>query len=384
MKFNFTTENGHFTITGAMSGTSLDGIDFCTISVTDQNNELNFSVIHESSHSYDAKLKQKLMKLAQNQSTTVREIFEIESALTHAYRDAFTEHRKFVPKSIDCLSAHGQTIYHAPNNPDFSGTWQLLNGHLLAQQLRVFVVNQFRQADMALGGQGAPLVPKIDELLFRKYSPVAVLNIGGISNLTMLSENHPVLAFDCGPGNMIIDDLMRRFYDRDFDENGQIARSGKIHHRVIKETMKMPFFNLKPPKSTGRELFNEQWISEWLAFFPKETPNEDIISTATQLTAEIINLSLQRFCSEKPKMMIVSGGGSQNRTMISALQNLLGHSVSLKLSDDFGIHSQYKEALAFALLGFLTLTGKSGNLISVTGASHEAILGAIHIPYESF
>lgn len=380
MNINLTTETDHLTITGAMSGTSLDGIDLCTISVSTANDDLSFSVIHESSHPFENELKQKLMKLALNQSTTVQEIFETESALTQAYDAAFTEHRKFVPNTIDCLAAHGQTIYHAPSHANHSGTWQLLNGHFLAQKHNMVVVDQFRQADMALGGQGAPLVPKIDDLLFRKFAPAVVLNIGGISNLTMLSNHHPVIAFDCGPGNMIIDDLMRRFYQKDFDTNGIIAKSGKIQLDVIRKTLEMPFFKLNPPKSTGRELFNHDWISEWLGSFPIETPSEDFIATATQLTAEVIHHAVKNFCAETPKTIIVSGGGSQNETMMSALKELFGSDDHVKISDDFGVHSQFKEALAFALLGYLTLTGKPGNLPSVTGAKKETILGAVHFP----
>lgn len=366
-------------ITGAMSGTSLDGIDFCTISINNKSEPLDFTILYESSHGYDEFLKKRLMKLAQNQPTTVREIFEIESDLTTAYHEAFNDHLQFIP-APDCLAAHGQTIYHSPTQNQHHGTWQLLNGHVLAQKNRLVVITQFRQADMALGGQGAPLVPKIDELLFKKYTPIALLNIGGISNLTILSNDSSVLAFDCGPGNMIIDDLMRTFFERDFDDNGKIATSGKIHYDVIEKTLEFPYFKMKPPKSTGRELFNEQWISNWLKLFPQKTKPEDFIATATFLTAKVIAESIKNFSKELPTQLVISGGGSKNKFLIKELSTLLGSAFQLKTSDDFGIHSQYKEALAFALLGYLTLTAQTGNLSSVTGATTETILGAIHLP----
>lgn len=365
-------------ITGAMSGTSLDGIDFCTVKFNTQFPPLHFEVLSQTSYSFPHELALELLSIAQNNRHTTKEFFQAEQSLTLAYANGFNEHLKTLKSKPDCLAAHGQTIFHDPSLNELRGTWQILNGQLLAHNFGLTVINQFRQADMAHGGQGAPLVPIFDKLVFEHLSPVAVLNIGGISNVTLIDGKNPTIAFDCGPGNMIIDYLMKKYFGTDFDDQGKIATSGKIHSEIIKSTMKEDFFNLTPPKSTGRELFNSGWIENWLTSFSDSAQHADYISTATDLTAFCIADSIARFSDAKPVKIIVSGGGEKN---IFLLERLKFHSgIHVESIKNYGIDPQYKEALCFALLGFLTLSGKPGNIPSVTGAKSETILGAIHLP----
>ena len=361
-----------------MSGTSLDGIDFCTVKFNTRFPPLQFEILHQTSFSFPADLVLKLMSIAQNNRHSTREFFQIEQSLTLAYSTGFSEHLKTLNAKPDCLAAHGQTIFHDPSQNELRGTWQILNGHFLAQKFDLLVINQFRQADMAFGGQGAPLVPIFDKLVFEQFSPVAVLNIGGISNVTLITEKNPVIAFDCGPGNMIIDYLMKNYFGSDFDDQGKIAAKGKVHSEVIQSTIKEAFFQLAPPKSTGRELFNSEWIEKWITHFPESTPAEDFISTATDLTAFCIADSIIRFSEEVPSRVIVSGGGEKNTFLLERLK--LHSGVMVESIKNYGIDPQFKEALCFALLGFLTLTGKPGNIPSVTGANSEAVLGAIYLP----
>lgn len=365
-------------ITGAMSGTSLDGIDFCTVKFSTKFPPLQFEVLSQTSFSFPSDLVAKLLSIAQNNRHSTKEFFQAEQSLTLAYSNGFSEHLKSLNVKPDCLAAHGQTIFHDPSQNELRGTWQILNGHFLAQKFDLVVINQFRQADMAFGGQGAPLVPIFDKLVFEQFSPVAVLNIGGISNVTLINEKNPVIAFDCGPGNMIIDYLMKKYFGINFDDQGKIAANGKVHSEIIQSTLKEIFFQLAPPKSTGRELFNSDWIETWLTRFPETTQTENFISTATDLTAFCISDSITKFSKEVPSKIIVSGGGEKNTFLLERLR--LHSGLLVESIKNYGFDPQFKEALCFALLGFLTLSGKPGNIPSVTGANSEAILGAIHLP----
>ncbi|HEV2962715.1 MAG TPA: anhydro-N-acetylmuramic acid kinase, partial [Candidatus Angelobacter sp.] len=241
----------------------------------------------------------------------------------------------------------------------------------------------FRPADLAAGGKGAPLVPFLDYVVFRDRRVGRIVqNIGGIANLTAIpqaAKPEQVLAFDTGPGNMVIDQLMQILFNRPYDRNGEVARHGRVLQPLLKEFLELPFFHQKPPKTAGREQFGAAFAKSFLRKCGK-AGREDVIATATALTAYSIVAALKRFVSLKGEFRdyIVSGGGTRNRALMRTLESETGKlGLRLGYSDDFGIPSQAKEALAFAVLAYQAWQHQPGNIPSATGASRPAVLGKI-------
>lgn len=371
-------------ISGAMSGTSLDGIDWVTVKIQMEYPPFQVEVLHSSSLVFPVTLKHSLLELANGKALPVAGYFDLEELITDFYRDSYKEHQKGLMIKAEYLACHGQTVFHAPEplsskNPT-RGSLQLLNGQRLAAETGIPVIYQFRQADLGVGGQGAPLVPRADELLFSEHKPCAVLNLGGIANVTLLSDNQFTLGFDCGPGNIILDYVANRFFSVPFDRDGILASNGIIQESMVEKAMEDKFFTKHPPKSTGRELFSEDWIENWLDSFPPEATKADFLATAAELTARAAADAVKKFTKGKPKKVFVSGGGTKNPYLMERLKLAFGSGVTVADTSEAGVSSTYKEAIAFAILGFLRAQGLPGNLPSVTGARKPVRLGVIAEP----
>jgi anhydro-N-acetylmuramic acid kinase len=289
-------------------------------------------------------------------------------------------------RDLDLIGLHGQTITHLPVPRRFLGrpiraTLQIGDPSVLANLTGVTTVGDFRVADMAVGGQGAPLVPYFDWLLFRHRSRNRILlNIGGIANMTILPAGCPpekVIAFDTGPGNMVVDALMRKFYRRAFDRDGQVAFRGAVQLTLLRRLLTHPFFRKRPPKSTGREEFGDIFIREMFGHF-RTSQREDAVATASFLTPLSVHDAYRRFVGRRMPVdeLIVSGGGARNLYFLRVLEYLFGSGV-VNTSDEFGISSSAKEAICFAVLANETIAGNRANLPSVTGARRAVILGKV-------
>jgi anhydro-N-acetylmuramic acid kinase len=285
----------------------------------------------------------------------------------------------FKPEDIDAIASHGQTIYHIPPSGKKRGsTFQIGEASVIAERTGIMTICDFRSRDMAAGGQGAPLVPLADYLLFHKKGQVrAALNIGGIANVTIVRDKiDDTIAFDTGPGNSLIDEAVRYYSSgrMSFDKNGSIARTGRPDRMLLNELFSHPYFKKKPPKSTGRDTFGEDLVKEIFKRYGNLSLH-DILSTLTYLTAISIHDAVMPL---KPDEVIVSGGGVKNRSIMELIKSMCkDKGVPVKAISEYGIPPEAKEALSFAILGYQTLHLKPGNLPSATGASHKVVLGKI-------
>jgi anhydro-N-acetylmuramic acid kinase len=320
----------------------------------------------------------------------VADLARLNFLLAELYAEAVRKTRQHtgVP-DLDLIGCHGQTLYHqgepAPYlGKDIACTWQTGDGSVLAARLGVPVVSDFRPADMAAGGQGAPLVPFLDYVVFRhRRHGRIVQNIGGIANLTAIPPSdspEEVTAFDTGPGNMVIDQLMQQLYGQPYDRSGAIGAAGFILQPVLKELLRNPFFRQKPPRTAGREEFGREYARDFLRRCGRSPKKEDVIATATALTAASIGQALRIVTAKDNRYRdyIISGGGAKNKTLVRMLtEEAAPLGLKLSHSDDYGVTSQAKEAVAFALLAYQTWHRQPGNLPSATGAERPAVLGKI-------
>lgn len=371
-------------VIGMMSGTSLDGIDICLaeFSVGTEGKHL-FSIIEKAMYSYSLEEKDFLSHFLQD-TISIEDVSHANYEITriHAqYLQRFLSEKEIEPKECDLLSVHGQTIWHSPprDGQDIGHTLQLLSIPALGAMTGIKTIGDFRTADMALGGQGAPLVPIFDaEFLYSSAKDTIAINIGGMANLTMIPKvrNQPIMAFDTGPGNILIDLAMKRFFGKQFDENGIFAREGRILERLWKNLCELEFITHKPPKSTGREMFNATLLQDLLEVsFVNTFPGEDIVRTITDFTAWSIAENIRQFCNPESRI-IVTGGGANNPTLLERLHKELPNA-ELLTSQQFGFDSDIKEALCFAYLGWRSLGGLPGNITSVTGAKKTVVLGSM-------
>jgi anhydro-N-acetylmuramic acid kinase len=379
-------------VAGLMSGTSLDGVDAVLLRVRGSGAGTQFSQVAHVKRSYPPKLRVMLLRNSVPETSRVDEIARLNVLLAHIYADAIRAlARKARVKLTDIalIGSHGQTIHHLPEEHRMFGkpiraTLQIGDPSVLATLTGIPTVGDFRLADMAVGGQGAPLVPYFDWLVFRSRTKNRLLlNIGGIANITVLPAKckvEDVVAFDTGPGNMVVDALMQRLYGKPFDRNGATASRGMVAIPLLRRMMKHPFLKQHPPKSTGREMFGERYVAALLRE-AQGYAKEDIIATVSQFTAEAVREACTRFASRGKRIdeLIVSGGGARNRFILGALQSLFP-SGYVKTSDDFNISSHAKEAVCFAILANETITGVPANVPSVTGAKRKVVLGVISRP----
>lgn len=353
-------------VAGIMSGTSLDGIDVAVLDIRGR----RFDVVGFRTFPYPEAVRKRLLGVS-NCMTHTAEISRLNFLLPELYAKAVR--RCGVPvESIQLIGCHGQTIFH-----EEADTLQIGDGSVLAERTGIPVVSDFRPRDMAAGGRGAPLVPFVDYLLYRhpKLGRVA-LNVGGIANLTAIppgGKAEEVVAFDTGPGNMIVDQLVQTFNGRNFDRGGTIAASGHVRRDLLDAWLKHPFFRLKPPKTAGREQYGSDFVA---AIVGSGAPLPDLIATATAFTAASVAAGIARFVTHPVHELIVSGGGAHNRTLMNYLRAFVPEA-RLLTSNDFGIDSDAKEAIAFAILAHETWHRRPSNLPSATGAGRAVVLGKI-------
>jgi anhydro-N-acetylmuramic acid kinase len=375
-------------VAGVMSGTSADGIDVAIARVLGRRFDLRFELLAHQHFAYPRAVRETVLKTMNATRIGVAELSRLNFLLGELYAEAIRKTQHAGKFKLELIGCHGQTIYHQGDPALYLGkkiscTWQTGEGAVIAARLKVPVVSDFRPADMAAGGKGAPLVPFLDYAVFRsRHVGRIAQNIGGIANLTAIAPNakpENVLAFDTGPGNMVIDQLMQLLFGQPYDRNGEVARRGRILQPILEESLKLPFLRRKPPKTAGREEFGAVCARNFLRRCRKAS-REDVIATATALTVHSISDALKRFVSPQGDFRdyIVSGGGARNRTLMRMLEaetSKLG--LRLGHSDDFGIPSQAKESLAFALLAYQTWNKQPANIPSATGATHPAVLGKI-------
>jgi anhydro-N-acetylmuramic acid kinase len=371
-----------------MSGTSLDGIDVAVVDIKGRSNALKFTPVAFHTVPYPASVRAALAGVS-NTMTHTGAISRLNFLLGELYAEAILEtcRRKRVPlKSIHLCGMHGQTIYHEGAPADYLGskiasTMQIGEPAVVAERTGLPVISNFRERDIAAGGTGAPLVPFVDYLLFRKRNKCrAIVNIGGIANITLLfgSQREKIVAFDTGPGNMVIDALVSHMTGgrETFDRGGRIARSGKIHVEMLKSMIEDPYFKLAPPKTTGREQFGPQFASGLIA---TGIPLPDLIATATDFTANIIAGAVLDHTVERDIEIIVSGGGVHNRFLMQRL-NYYMKPWKVCSTATFGVDPDAKEAIAFAILAYESFGRRPANVPSATGARRPVILGRTTYP----
>ena len=368
-------------IIGLMSGTSCDSVDVALCELTP---DLKCKLIKGVNYKYPVHIRAKIFQAFRGEAT-VKDICQLNFAVGKCFAQACNTIINEYGKP-DFISSHGQTIYHFPkdekiDNISLKSTFQIGESSVIAQETGCLVISNFRESDIAVGGDGAPLVCFADEKWFKSLGKnILVQNIGGISNVTVVSKDFQTYGFDNGVGNIMIDYCVNKFFAKPYDEDGKIARSGKVCDSWLECLMQDEYYYLNPPKSTGREYFSSQYIENALKYAPEST--KDIIATLTALTAKTIAQSYERFILPEIDIeeVIVGGGGAYNPVLMDFLRTYLPKSIVLKTHDNYGISSNYKEAMAFALLGYCTYYGIPNNLPQCTGASKRVVLGKFTYP----
>jgi anhydro-N-acetylmuramic acid kinase len=383
------------TVAGIMSGTSADGIDVAFTRITPHPDDPEAPALKLLAHAgfpFPPALRRAVLAAMNADAIATAELARLNWRLGQAYSEALAVALERHPCRLDLIGCHGQTIYHQATPARYLGreascTWQIGEMAMLAEESRVPVVSNFRPADMVVGGQGAPLVPLLDYVLFRHPTRGRVLqNLGGIGNLTALPPNAgplQVVAFDTGPGNMVIDQLMQQLFGKRFDRGGKTGARGTAIKPVVSARLREPFFLARPPKTAGREQFGGDYAIRFLEACGKAGGSpEDAIASATALTAQSVALAYSSFLfktmRKAPVDFIVSGGGARNLTLMQMLREQLEPlGCTVQASDDLGLPAEAKEAAAFALLAYETWHRRPGNIPSATGAARPAILGEI-------
>ena len=396
---------------GLMSGTSLDGVDAALVRLAGPAEQPRVRLRAFVTLPYPPKVRQWIMRVAVGDRITAGEVSQLNFLLGELFAKAALRVCRIAhvsPQRVSVIGSHGQTIYHQGRPAQVPGhraavgpnTLQISEPAVIAERTGVPVVADFRTADVAAGGQGAPLVPMVDYLLLRdRQKGTVALNIGGIANVTVIpADASPldIVGFDTGPGNMVTDALVRHFTrEREcYDAGGRVAALGKVNELLLASALRHPFFLRRPPKSAGREQFGQDFVARYFPphpSFPSPVGEgskgwgrarfQDLLRTALELTARTIAGALARFVfpAEKIDRLIVSGGGAHNRLLVKRLVELLPH-LTVELSDRYGLPVDAKEAIAFAILADRTLHGLPGNLPSVTGARRAVVLGKIVRP----
>ena len=384
-------------VIGLISGTSADGVDAALVRVIGDKPK-RVETLAFTTLPYPAKIRKAVLEVSHNGD--IETLCWLNFALGELFAEAALKVIEIAGvdrKRVQLIGSHGQTVRHLPPNRKHRttqslsriGTLQIASPAVIAMKTGIPVVSDFRAKDMAVGGQGAPLVPLVDWLLLRHSRKTRIaLNIGGIANLTVLparAKASDVLAFDTGPGNMLIDGAVRHFSGGalNYDRNGEWARQGRVDKNLLRWLMSHPFLRQSPPKSTGREMFGDAFLREVLERAKLLGLTErDTVATLTAFTAESIADAIRRFVLpkfERVDELIVSGGGANNPILMAMLHEKLPR-VKIRRSDELGINADAKEAIAFAVLAHRTVMGLAGNLPSATGAKMPVILGSVTLP----
>jgi anhydro-N-acetylmuramic acid kinase len=384
-------------VAGVMSGTSADGINVALVRIGASGGTRGRSgpgrtikLLGHAEYSYPPRVRAAVLSAMNATDASVADLSRLNFVLGELYADAVIATQRRFRVTADLVGCHGQTLYHQGDARPFLGrrvfaTWQTGEGAILAARVGVPIVSDFRPADMAAGGKGAPLVPYLDYLWFRDPRVGRIVqNIGGIANLTAIPAGAgatKIFAFDTGPGNMVMDAVTEHLFGLPYDRGGKIAASGKALDGVVTKILARSFFKANPPKTAGREEFGREFVHDFLRLCGR-TRKEDIVATATALTARSIADAVERFVIPNSKKrfgeLIVSGGGAKNRALIAMLSEYLSpRGIRVRFSDEFGLPAEAKEATAFAVMAHETWNRRSSNVPSATGARRAAILGKV-------
>ncbi len=391
-------------VVGMMSGTSVDGIDAALVEISGPVDHPAVKLLAFADTPFPPAVRERIFQLFDPAQATADRVGQMQFLLGTLYAQAaldVIEKAGLTPAEVDLIGSHGQTIWHAPNPagpqdwaadlwPDgrpLGYTVQIGDGAVIAQRTGIPTVSDFRVADVAVGGQGAPLVPYTEYLLYRRQDETVLLqNIGGIGNITVLPAGggpESVYAFDTGPGNMLIDGVMREVSGGELsrDEGGQCASRGRLRADLLSRLQEDPYYAQQPPKSTGREHFGRQYVEQIMTLRARLCVSDpDLLATVTDLTAWSIADAYRRFVAptHPAKELVVSGGGSYNRTLLARLRERMEpYGVAVHTQEDLGLNSDAKEAVAFALLADCCVHGRPGNLPGVTGAERPVVMGKI-------
>jgi anhydro-N-acetylmuramic acid kinase len=367
-------------VLGLMSGTSLDGIDAVLVRL-EQNETLHWEVLARESRDYSGVLQERLHRAIKPQTSDVVLLTQLHAEVGQAYAELSKSLQR--KNNIDLVALSGQTVYHIPRleaekNWHTRSTLQLGEASFVLEACSVPVISDFRQADIAAGGQGAPLVGFGDVQLYSKTGRArSIHNLGGISNLTYLpasGNSDEVFAFDTGPANCLIDEAVQLHFGRAFDEDGAIAKQGKVDEVVLEHLLKHPYLELPPPKTTGREVFTLNEVTKDIGLSP-----HDLVATLTAFTAHTVANAYKTFVLPKGlDEILVAGGGALNPVLMQQLKNLL--SVDVKTFEEVGWHSKDREALSFAVMGYFGFHGLANTLPHATGATHAVCAGKLSRP----
>jgi anhydro-N-acetylmuramic acid kinase len=384
-------------VAGVMSGTSADGINVAIVRISSpkasgkksSSQYPRFEILAHSEYAYPKAVRRAVLAAMNSNQASVGDLARLNVLLGELYADAILATQKKTRRKVELIGCHGQTLFHQGEpalylGKRLSASWQTGEGAIVAARVAVPVVTDFRPADMANGGKGAPLVPFLDYVFYRHPKKGRIVqNIGGIANLTAIvpaASPEQIIAFDTGPGNMVIDAVVDQLYGKGYDRDGRLAASGRVLAEILPSLLRAPYFLHRPPKTAGREEFGREFVAEFLRRC-RGSRKQDIVATATALTVRSIADALRRFVVRKKGVfedLIVSGGGAKNPTLLAMLRNEVSEfGLRVRLSDDFGLPSDAKEAVAFAVLAFRTWHRQPSNIPAATGARRTAILGKI-------
>lgn len=378
-------------VIGLMSGTSLDGVDAALVKITGFGAQTKIQLIDFVNEEIPDELKKEIMDCFSVEKSNVELICSLNFKLGYLFSDAAKKVCKkagFDINKLDLIGSHGQTVYHIPVGYKnmMRSTLQIGEPSVIAYETGTTVVSNFRTMDIAAGGQGAPLVPYTEYLMYRTGKNRVLQNIGGIGNVTVIPANcslEQMYAFDTGPGNMIIDEITKRLKGQKYDKGGYFASQGNVNDELLKELMSIEYINEAPPKTTGREFFGSQFVDRLLMKWGHLEPN-DIIATVTMFTAKAIAVNYRNFVFKNYPIdeVILGGGGSYNNTLVKMLKELLPE-CKVMVQEDLGYSSDAKEAIAFAVLANETINGMASNVLGATGANERVVLGNITpVPYK--
>ncbi|HEY6737905.1 MAG TPA: anhydro-N-acetylmuramic acid kinase [Actinopolymorphaceae bacterium] len=363
-------------VVGIMSGTSYDGIDVAVADLSfEPSGAIGLDPVGAAEYPHTAQVRDLIAHVLPPAEVTMQQVCELDTLLGQAFADAAARGiEELAGGRADLIVCHGQTVFHWIEDGRARGTLQLGQPAWIAERTGVPVVSDLRARDITKGGQGAPLVPIFDVLLLPPTTTArAVLNLGGIANMTVIAPNGDAVAYDLGPANALLDAAAERFLDEPYDRDGAHAASGKINAELLGSLLAEPYYRREPPKSTGKELFNASYLAEQLAPFP-DLPSSDILATLTELTARVIVTEIDRHDVSE---VVASGGGVRNPLLMRRVRELASPGLTVRSIDDFGIPSGAKEAYAFAVLGYLTVHGVPATIPSCTGATAPALLGGL-------
>ncbi|MBW4500749.1 MAG: anhydro-N-acetylmuramic acid kinase [Scytonema hyalinum WJT4-NPBG1] len=384
-------------VIGLISGTSVDGIDAALVDISGTNLDIKIELVAGATYPYPADLRERILAVCAGEAISMAELAQLDDAIAFAFAQA-AQNIQIGYEKATLIGSHGQTVFHRPPGGRGGGantsssplgyTLQIGRGAVIANLTGITTVSNLRVADIAAGGHGAPLVPRIDAaLLSHPQEARCIQNLGGIGNVTYMPPRRDnwlekIRAWDTGPANSLLDLAVEHLTDgaKSYDENGNWAASGSPCYPLVEEWLSQDYFHLPPPKSTGRELFGVTYLQQCLQDAEAyQLSPADFLATLTELTAASIVHSYRTFLPQMPQRVLLCGGGSRNLYLKSRLQQVLAP-VPVLTTDEVGLSADFKEAIAFAVLAYWRQSGTPGNLPTATGASQEVLLGEVYSP----